>query len=836
MSDLLPPDSWIVYFDETMFPSIRMSKASMTEKQKLVENFSYNEKNLSYLDPKTLECESEVQQIPIRRLRTAATRDLGIKVNILEFEGRLHPDDFLDWLYTVEIVFELKDIPDEKRVKLMAIKLKKHTSIWWENLKRQQEREGRNKIITWDKMRRELKHKFRPEHYRQEIFIKFHNLRQKTMSVEEYTMEFEQLHMKCDVHELEEQTVARYLGGLNVEIADVVQLQPYGNLNDVIKLALKVEKQQLRKSSVSLSRQKDSTSNRGRQSSATIPPPKVNSFKILNNKETTSTRVSNVNKKCFKCQGFGHIASDCPNRKIISLVEEEVMEEPRLEKVDDELEIFNNKEIEEVSADHGEALVVRRNLNTTMMTEDESWLRHNIFYTRCTSQGKVCNVIIDSGSCENVVANYMVEKLKLPIEVHPHRYKLQWMRKGNVVKVTKRYCIQFSIGNKYEDEVWCDVIPMDACHLLLGRPWQYDRRAHHDGYKNTYSFIKDGENEVSSPSSKDVKPIIEEFCDVVPEEIPHGLPPMRDIQHAIDFILGIVIPNKPAYLMSPQEYKELQHQVKQLLEKGLVRESVSPCVVPALLVPKKDETWRMCIDSRAVNKITIKYRFPIPRLDDLLDQLHSAIIFSKIDLHSGYHQIRMQLRDEWKTAFKTCDGLYEWTVMPFGVSNAPSTFMRLMNQIFEVLREQKLFVNLKKCEFMTNKVIFLGYVVSNQGIEVDQSKVDVIVNCPVLKSLHDVRSFHGLTSFYRRFIKNFSSVAAPLTECLKQDSFIWSTKAQHSFEELKERITKAPVLALLNFDLVFEVDCDVSNVGIGAVLSQEGKSIAFLVRNSMMQN
>ncbi|XP_017981010.1 PREDICTED: uncharacterized protein LOC108663034 [Theobroma cacao] len=227
----------------------------------------------------------------------------------------------------------------------------------------------------------------------------------------------------------------------------------------------------------------------------------------------------------------------------------------------------------------------------------------------------------------------MVEKLKLQTEVHPHPYKLQWLRKGNKVKVTKRCCVQFSIRNKYEDEVWCDVIPMDACHLLLGRPWQYDRRAHHDGYKNTYSFIKDGakimltplkledcpkkqekdkalitmsglnkafckpsllylllvceENEVSSPLSKDVKPIIEELCDVVLEEIPHGLPPMRDIQHAIDFIPGSIIPNKPAYRMSLQEHKKLQHQLKQLLEKGLVRESVSPCAVPTLLVQKK---------------------------------------------------------------------------------------------------------------------------------------------------------------------------------------------------------------------------------------------------------
>ncbi|XP_071933078.1 uncharacterized protein [Coffea arabica] len=310
-------------------------------------------------------------------------------------------------------------------------------------------------------------------------------------------------------------------------------------------------------------------------------------------------------------------------------------------------------------------------------------------------------------------------------------------------------------------------------------------------------------HELDTDIPLEVKSLLQEYADVFPEDMPSGLPPLRGIEHQIDFIPGVSLPNRPAYKSNPEKTKELQRQVDELLGKGWARESLSPCAVPVILVPKKDGTWRMCTDCRAVNAITVKYRHPIPRLDDMFDELHGAVFFTKIDLKSGYHQIRIQEGDEWKTAFKTKYGLYE--------CKSYDEHLEHIRAVMDVLRREKLYANLKKCNFCTNELVFLGFVISAQGMKVDDQKVKAIQEWPTPRSVGDVRSFHGLAGFYRRFVRDFSTIAAPLTELIKKnENFHWGDSQEQAFRALKHKLTHAPVLALPDFSKTFEIDCDAS--------------------------
>ena len=349
--------------------------------------------------------------------------------------------------------------------------------------------------------------------------------------------------------------------------------------------------------------------------------------------------------------------------------------------------------------------------------------------------------------------------------------------------------------------------------------------------------------------------ILREFCDVFPVELPDGLPPKRQVDHRIELQPGSQPNHRSPYRMSPKEMEELKKQIDRFLKLGHIRPSTSPYGAPVLFAPKKDGGLRFCVDYRALNKNTIKNRYPLPKIDELLDQLAGASVFTKIDLRSGYHQIRVVPEDIYKTAFRTRYGHFEFTVVPFGLCNAPATFMRLMNSILhpyldkfvvvflddiliysrnlkeheehlrlvlQQLRKHQLYAKVSKCDFFRKQLEYLGHDVSAQGIKVSPSKIEAVREWPTPTSVRQVRSFVGLANFYRKFIKGFSAIAKPLTELTKKDiPFQWGAEQTKAMNELKKALCTAPVLLLPDLAKPFVVHTDASSFALGGVLQQD---------------
>ncbi|WVZ89088.1 LOW QUALITY PROTEIN: hypothetical protein U9M48_035542 [Paspalum notatum var. saurae] len=358
--------------------------------------------------------------------------------------------------------------------------------------------------------------------------------------------------------------------------------------------------------------------------------------------------------------------------------------------------------------------------------------------------------------------------------------------------------------------------------------------------------------------------IVCDYPDVFPDELA-GMPPDRDIEFLIELLPSTAPIAMRQYRMAPIEHEEVKKNIDELLAKEYIRPSSSPWAFPVLFVEKKDtDVKRMCVDYRALNKVTIKNKYPLPHIDDLFDQLQGTCVFSKIDLRSGYHQLKIHPSDIPKTAFTTKYGLYEYTVMSFGLTNAPAYFMQLMNSVFmdyldkfvvvfiddiliyskteakheehlrlvlQRLRVHKLYAKFSKCEFWIDEVRFLGHVISKGGIAVDPSKVSTVTNWKVPEIPKEVRGFLSLASYYRRFIENFSKIAKPMTFLLEKDAeFKWTNAQQVAFDELKKRLTTAPALTLPDQQKKFIVYCDASRDGLGCVFMQKGKVVAYASR------
>ncbi|GBG81334.1 hypothetical protein CBR_g32008 [Chara braunii] len=431
-------------------------------------------------------------------------------------------------------------------------------------------------------------------------------------------------------------------------------------------------------------------------------------------------------------------------------------------------------------------------------------------------------------------------------------FSMQWLREVNprIDWQIPRVELPDNQGVYQQCMIAADHHPKTSCYCLRAREFHaLSRQYHHE--RLFIALVKQTDAPPVSCPPK-IQQVVDQYVDLMQE--PFGLPNWPT-KHHVELLPGAVPSKGRIYRMSPAELEELRKKLETLTSKGWIRPNTSEFGAPVLFVPKGNGEFRMCIDYRGLNKITRKSTEPLPRIDDLLNIVQGCTVFSKVDLKSGYHQIEMVEEDVYKTAFKTRYGTYKFLVMPFGLCNAPGTFQTEMHHIFrpyldkfmvvylddipvfsktarehaehlalvlQSLRDSQYKINREKSSFGVPSIIYLGHVISGDGLAPEAAKIAAIQEWPQPQTVRDVLSFMGLASYYKKFVMNFSAVAAPLTNLTKKDTpFLWSLHCQLTFTRLKKALTRAPVLKLPDPTLPFILTTDASQYGIGAVLEQD---------------
>ncbi|KAL4021115.1 hypothetical protein IC575_019905 [Cucumis melo] len=573
-------------------------------------------------------------------------------------------------------------------------------------------------------------------------------------------------------------------------------------------------------------------------------------------------------RTCFKCRQEGHTADRCP------------------------LRLTGNAQNQGASAPH------QGRVFGTNKTEAER--AGTVVTGTLLVLGHYALVLFDSGSSHSFISSAFVLHARLEVEPLHHVLSVSTPSGECMLSKERVKACQIEIAG-HVIEVTLLVLNMLDFDVILGMDWLAANHASIDCSRKEVTFnppsmasfkFKGGGSRslpqvisairaskllsqgtwgilVSVVDTREVdvslssEPVVRDCPDVFPEELP-GLPPHREVEFAIELEPGTVPISRAPYRMAPTELKELKVQLQELLDKGFIRPSVFPWGAPVLFVKKKDGSMRLCIDYRELNKVTVKNRYPLPRIDDLFEKLQGATVFSKIDLRSGYHQLRIKDGDVPKTAFRSMYGHYEFIVMSFGLTNAPAVFMDLMNRVFrefldtfvivfiddiliyskteaeheehlrivlQTLRDNKLYAKFSKCEFWLKQVSFLGHVVSKAGVFVDPAKIEAVTGWTRPSTVSEVRSFLGLAGYYRRFVENFSRIATPLTQLTRKGApFVWSKACEDSFQNLKQKLVTAPVLTVPDGSGSFVIYSDASKKGLGCVLMQQGKVVAYASR------
>ncbi|KAA0033196.1 ty3-gypsy retrotransposon protein [Cucumis melo var. makuwa] len=721
------------------------------------------------------------------------------KYNPTTFDGSLEdPTRAQLWLSSLETIFRYMKYPEDQKVQCAVFMLTDRGTAWWETTERMLG--GDVSQITWQQFKESFYAKLFSASLRDAKRQEFLNLEQGDMTVEQYDAEFDMLSRFAPEMIATEATRAdKFVRGLRLDIQGLVRAFRPTTHADALSLAVDLSLQE-----------------------------RANSSKVADQVVSFAASSRNLLRQ-GKLPGGSHC---------VPLVGSTIWA--------------------------GAGAPQQGRVFATNKTEAER--AGTVVTGTLPVLGHYALVLFDLGSSHSFISSAFVLHARLEVEPLYHVLSVSTPSGECMLSKEKVKACQIEIAGHVID-VTLLVLDMLDFDVILGMDWLAANHASIDCSRKEVafnppsmaSFKFKGEGSRSLPQvisalraskflsqgtwgilasmvdtrevdvSLSSEPVVRDYPDVFLEELP-GLPPHREVEFAIELEPGTVPISRAPYRMAPAELKELKVQLQELLDKGFIRPSVSPWGAPVLFVKKKDGSMRLCIDYKELNKVTVKNRYPLPRIDDLFDQLQGAIVFSKIYLRSGYHQLRIKDGDVPKTAFRSRYGHYEFIVMSFGLTNAPAVFMDLMNRVFrefldtfvivfiddiliyfkteaeheehlrivlQTLRDNKLYAKFSKCEFWLKQVSFMSHVVSKAGVSVDPAKIEAVTGWTRPSTVSEVRSFLGLAGYYRRFVENFSRIATPLTQLTRKGApFVWSKTCEDSFQNLKQKLVTASVLTV----------------------------------------